>query len=255
MRKILLSLKKVSLITICCIIFISMISVKQAKSYYGGYGLGYYGSSALYGGYGGYSSLYSLYGGLYGGSSLFGGLYGGYGLYGGLYGGLSGIYGSLYAGGGLSSLMSPFGLQNMYYSVNTGTGLNYQVPFLQIAPFLGVAGLYNNLFPNLFNSGTARVAQQVIAGLYDALTADPILGPIFLADPVILDILASDAVLATVVAADPVWLAAHGWLVVSPTIVPSQPLLLSTIATSCIQCHTNTSSGALLAGYPLPNLL
>jgi len=254
MKKKFLYLKKVWFITVVCFVFISVIGVKQTNSYYGGLGLGYYGSSSLYGGYGGFSSLYGLYGGLYGGAGLYGGLYSSLysSLYGGLYSSLyGGLYGSLYGGG----LTSPFGLQNMYYPVNTGTGLNYQVPFLQIAPLLGVAGLYNNLFPGLFSSGTARVAQQVIAGLYDALIADPVLGPILLTDPITLDILASDAVLATVVAADPIWLIAHGWLVLSPSIIPSQPLLLSTVATSCVQCHTNTSSGALIAGYPLPILL
>jgi len=56
-----------------------------------------------------------------------------------------------------SSMYSPFGLQNMYYSVDTGTGLNYQVPFMQIAPMLGVGGLYNSLFPSLFNPTTPAV--------------------------------------------------------------------------------------------------
>jgi hypothetical protein len=133
------------------------------SSLYGGYGSslygGYYGSSLYGGGYGLYGS--SLYGGLYGGygglygSSLLGGLYGGYGglygssLLGGLYGGYGGLLGGLY--GGYSSFSSPFGAQNLYYPVETTGGLTYQVPFMQIAPLLGVASLYNNLFPNLFN--------------------------------------------------------------------------------------------------------
>ncbi|MGA1863474.1 MAG: hypothetical protein ACMUHX_00265 [bacterium] len=114
----------------------------------------YYG---LYGGYGGYSSLLGGYGGLLGGyGGLYGGLLGGYsslmGLYGGLlggYGGLLGGYGGYY--GGYSSMYSPFSYSNLYYPVQTTGGLTYQVPFLQIAPLLGIAGLYNQLFPNLFN--------------------------------------------------------------------------------------------------------
>ncbi len=86
-------------------------------------GLCFSGAEAYYGGYGGYG--------------LMGGLYGG--LMGGLYGGL----GSMYS--------SPFGAQNLYYPVETAGGLTYQVPFMQIAPMLGIAGLYNQLFPNLFN--------------------------------------------------------------------------------------------------------
>jgi hypothetical protein len=174
----------------------SSLSSGYGSSLYGGYGAGLYGSS-LYGGlygsslYGGmYGGLYgsSLYGGLYGGlygSSLYGGMYGGlYGssLYGGMYGGLYGssmyggmygglygssMYGGMYGGlygssmyGGMYGLGSPFGVSNMYYSVDTGTGVDYQVPFLQIAPMLGMAGLYNQLFPQLFSStsGTSSSA-------------------------------------------------------------------------------------------------
>ena len=246
MRRKFLNLYKVSLVALFSVLLISVIGVKKTQSYYGGLGLGSYG---LYGSYAGlYGGLYSgLYGGLYGGgtykglSSLLygGGLFGG--LYGGLYGGLGGLYGGFYGGG----LSSPFGLQNMYYSIDTGTGLSYQVPFFQIAPLLGVAGLYNNLFPNLFVSDYARAAQAVIAALYDALVADPFLGPVLLADPVTLDILASDAALAAVVAANPLWLSLHGWLVID------EPLLLSTVAVSCTQCHSNVSSGALLPSFPL----
>ena len=101
--------------------------------------------------YGGYGGLYGGYGGIYGGLGLYGGLMGGlYGGYGGLYGGYGGLYGS--------SLYSPFGLQNMYYTIDTGTGLNYQVPFMQIAPLLGVGGLYNSLFPSLFNPTSSFTA-------------------------------------------------------------------------------------------------
>ncbi len=95
-----------------------------------------------------------MYGGMYGGLygvAPYSSMYGMYGMYGGLYGmygGYGGLYGGLY---GASSLYSPFSLQNMYYPVETGTGLTYQIPFLQIAPMLGIAGMYNSLFPNLFN--------------------------------------------------------------------------------------------------------
>ena len=147
-----------------------------------------------------------------------------------------------------SSLNSPFGMQNMYYSIDTGTVLNYQVPFLQIAPYLGMAGLYSNLFPSLYGSSSiyGRAAQQVISALYNALVADSVLGPALLANPVILDILASDAALAAIGAANPLWLIFHTWQ------ATADPLLLSTIAVSCTQCHSNVNSGALLAGYPLP---
>jgi len=229
MRRMFLNLYKVSLVVVFSVILISVIGVKKTQSYYGGLGLGSYG---LYGGYGG------LYGGLYGGS--YGGLYGG--ISSSLYGG--GLYGGLY--GGFSSMYNPFGLQNMYYSINTGTGLSYQVPFMQIAPRLGGAGLYNNLFPNIFASDYARAAQQVIAALYDALAADPLLGPSLLANPVTLDILGSDAALSAVVSSIPLWVSLHSWLVID------EPLLLSTVAVSCIQCHSNVNSGALLPSFPLP---
>jgi len=58
-----------------------------------------------------------------------------------------GMVGSMAAFGGLSS---PFGISNIYYPLETAGGLTYQVPFMQIAPLLGVAGLYSQLFPNLF---------------------------------------------------------------------------------------------------------
>jgi len=164
-------------LVLCLVFSLGLVPKVDAYygSYYGGTYGGYYGSSLYGGGYGGYygSSLYgggyygsSLYGGGYGlyGSSLLGGLYGGYGglygssLLGGLYGGYGGLLGGLYGGGllgglygGYSSFASPFGAQNLYYPVETTGGLTYQVPFMQIAPLLGVASLYNNLFPNLFN--------------------------------------------------------------------------------------------------------
>jgi hypothetical protein len=106
------------------------------------FGLCFSGAEAYYGG---------LYGGSYGGlmGGLYGGLLGGYGgLMGGLYGGLMGGYGGY---GMYGSMYSPFSYNNLYYPVQTTGGLTYQVPFLQIAPLLGIAGLYNQLFPNLFN--------------------------------------------------------------------------------------------------------
>jgi hypothetical protein len=120
-----------------------------AEAYYGGlYGGSYGGLLGGYGGlYGGYGGLLGGYGGLMGG--LYGGLLGGYGgLMGGLYGGLMGGYGGY---GMYGSMYSPFSYNNLYYPVQTTGGLTYQVPFLQIAPLLGIAGLYNQLFPNLFN--------------------------------------------------------------------------------------------------------
>ncbi|MBN2374309.1 hypothetical protein JXL19_11040, partial [bacterium] len=75
---------------------------------------------------------------------LSGGIYGGYG---GLLGG--GLSGGLY--GGLGGYSSPFGIGNLFYPLETAGGLTYQVPYLQIAPLLGIAGLYSQLFPGLFN--------------------------------------------------------------------------------------------------------
>jgi len=117
-----------TLLFFALIITLFFCFVNPASAYYGGYGL--YGG--LYGGYGGLMGLYGGYGGLMG-------LYGGYG-------GLMGLYGGYYG-----SLYSPFSFYNLYYPVQTAGGLTYQVPFLQIAPLLGIAGLYNQLFPNLFN--------------------------------------------------------------------------------------------------------
>ena len=134
-------------------------SVGTANAYYGS---GLYG---MYGGlYGGYGGMYGMYGGLYGGlCGLYGGMYGGLGggIYGGLYGGLYGIYGGMF--GMMRGLYNPFSLQNMYYSIDTGSGLGYQVPFLQIAPLIGMAGLYNSLFPNLFNNAVSSPAAVVAA--------------------------------------------------------------------------------------------
>lgn len=47
-------------------------------------------------------------------------------------------------------LSNPFGINNLFYPLDTAGGLSYQVPFMQIAPMLGIAGLYNQLFPGLF---------------------------------------------------------------------------------------------------------
>ena len=100
-------------------------------------------------------------------------LYGG--LYGGLYGMYGGLYGSIYGMGGYN----PFGLQNMYYTIQTGTGLSYQVPFLQIAPMLGMAGLYDSLFPSLFSSASSPAAEQ--AGTWSGIwTSGLVSGPVTL---------------------------------------------------------------------------
>ncbi|MGA1840430.1 MAG: hypothetical protein ACMUIU_07370 [bacterium] len=114
-------------------------------------GLCFSGAEAYYGLMGGlYGGLMGGYGGLMGG--LYGGLMGGYGgLMGGLYGGMYGMMGMMGMMGMYGGMMSPFSFYNMYYPVETTGGLTYQVPFLQIAPLLGIAGLYNQLFPNLFN--------------------------------------------------------------------------------------------------------
>jgi len=150
---------KGKLFIIFLFIFFTLVfthSQKTAEAYYGGYGL--YGIGGLYG----LSSSYGI-GGLYGLGSLYG---------------MSGLYGL----GGLYGGYSPFGLQNMYYNIGTGTGLNYQVPFLQIAPLLGVAGLYNSLFPSLFNTAPSATVAPISAeqvgtwqGLWtSSFTAGPI---------------------------------------------------------------------------------
>ena len=121
---------------------------------YGGYPSSYgYGS---YGSYGGYPSTYGTYGS-YGYPSSYGtfGSYGypssyGYGTYGGFsgfgFGSINPYILSLYT----SAMANPFGIQNIYYTIDTGTDVNYQIPFIQIAPLLGITSLYNNLFPDLF---------------------------------------------------------------------------------------------------------
>jgi hypothetical protein len=101
---------------------------------------------------------------LYSGLSGLGGL-GALGAYSGLgglslYSGLGGLgsLGSLYGLGGLGAYSglggySPFSLSNLYYPVQTtAAGLSYQIPYLQLAPLLGVSGLYSQLFPYLFNT-------------------------------------------------------------------------------------------------------
>jgi hypothetical protein len=117
--------KRIYVLLITLLIVLSFCLANQVNAYYGGYG------GLLGGYYGGYGLMGGLYGGLLGGYGLMGGLYGMMGMYGGMY--------------------SPFSYYNLYYPVQTTGGLTYQVPFLQIAPLLGIAGLYNQLFPNLFN--------------------------------------------------------------------------------------------------------
>jgi len=125
-----------NILMICILVIALVLCFTNANAYYGGYGLmGMYGGlMGLYGGYG----LMGMYGGLMG-------MYGGYGMM-----GMMGMYGMM-GGYGMMGMYSPFSYYNMYYPVQTAGGLTYQVPFLQIAPLLGVAGLYNQLFPNLFN--------------------------------------------------------------------------------------------------------
>ena len=69
--------------------------------------------------------------------------YGMGGMMGGLYG--MGMMGGMYGMGG------PFSIYNMYYPVDTGTGLTYQLPFMMALPYIGMSSLYSQLFPNLFN--------------------------------------------------------------------------------------------------------
>ena len=96
-----------------------------------------------------------MMGGLYG---L--GMYGLYGMYG--LGMMGGLYGLGMYGLGLYGLGSPFSIYNMYYPIDTGTGLTYQLPFMMAMPYIGISSLYRQLFPNLFNpsstSGTAPAA-------------------------------------------------------------------------------------------------
>jgi hypothetical protein len=59
----------------------------------------------------------------------------------GMYGMLGGMYG-------------PFSIYNMYYPVDTGAGLTYQLPFMMALPYIGMSKLYGQLFPNLFGPQT-----------------------------------------------------------------------------------------------------
>ena len=128
--------KKLSLrfIIISVILLISISTAPKADAYYG---LGMMGG--LYGMYGGMMGMYGM--GLYG---MMGGMYG---MYGGMMGGLMGMYGGMMGG-----MYSPFSIANMYYPVETGNGLTYQLPFMMALPYIGISSLYNQLFPNLFNS-------------------------------------------------------------------------------------------------------
>jgi len=216
-----LSRGKVLIISFLCLLTFAL-SNGTAKAYYGGMMGGMYGGmyggmmGGMYGGmYGGmmggmYGGMYGggMYGGMMGGMGLYGGMYGSSmyggmmggmygGMMGGMYGGMmGGMYGGIMGGmmggmygGMMGGMMSPFGLQNMYQTVDTGTGLSYQVPFLQIAPMLGMAGLYNSLFPNLFNSTSSTVAAEQ-AGLWQGLWSNNVYsGPMTLnlvEDPVTL---------------------------------------------------------------------
>ena len=147
-----------SVIFFCLCLFTNLCTAQfinyPYSGYYGSYGgypstFGSYGypSSYGYGSYGSYGGYPTSYGtfGSYGFPTSYG-----YGLYGGLSGlGIGGINPymlSLYA----NARANPFGIQNIYYTIDTGTDVNYQIPFLQIAPLLGITSLYNNLFPDLF---------------------------------------------------------------------------------------------------------
>jgi len=121
---------KISVLTLGILLTSSLSTTnKVANAYYG---------SSLYG--------MGMMGGMYGG--LMGGMYGmgGLGMMGGMMGGL-GMYGGMMGG-----MYSPFSIANMYYPVETGTGLTYQLPFMMALPYIGMSGLYSQLFPNLFNS-------------------------------------------------------------------------------------------------------
>jgi len=94
--------------------------------------------------------MYGMYGGMMGGMygiGLYGMMGGMYGMYGGMMGGMYGMYGGMMGG-----MYSPFSIADMYYPVETGSGLTYQLPFMMALPYIGMAGLYSQLFPNLFNS-------------------------------------------------------------------------------------------------------
>jgi hypothetical protein len=143
---------KKNILIVCILVIALVLCFTNAKAYYGGYGglMGMYGMMGMYGGYGGLMGMYGGMMGMYGGMmGMYGGLMGMYGGMMGMYGGMMGMYGGMM--GMMGGMYSPFSYYNMYYPVQTTGGLTYQVPFMQIAPLLGVAGLYNQLFPNLFN--------------------------------------------------------------------------------------------------------
>jgi hypothetical protein len=104
---------RVIVISLGIILLSSLLTTKSSNAYYG---------AGLYGMYGG---LMGMMGGMYG---MMGGLYGMYGMY------------------------SPFSVANMYYPVETGSGLTYQLPFMMALPYIGMSGLYKQLFPSLFDS-------------------------------------------------------------------------------------------------------
>lgn len=89
-----------------------------------------------------YYGMGGMMGGMYGMGGMMGGMYG-MGMMGGMYG--MGMMGGMYGMGG------PFSIYNMYYPVDTGTGLTYQLPFMMALPYIGMSSLYSQLFPNLFN--------------------------------------------------------------------------------------------------------
>jgi hypothetical protein len=127
---------RIIVISLGIILLSSLLTTRASNAYYGG---GMYGMmGGLYGMYGMMGGLYGMYGGMMGG--MMGGLYGMYGgMMGGMYGGMMGMYG-------------PFSIANMYYPVETGSGLTYQLPFMMALPYIGMSGLYKQLFPSLFDS-------------------------------------------------------------------------------------------------------
>jgi len=117
---------RVIVISLGIILLSSLLTTKASNAYYG-------------------AGLYGMYGGLMG---MMGGLYGMYGMMGGLYG-MYGMMGGMY---GMMGMYSPFSIANMYYPVETGSGLTYQLPFMMALPYIGMSGLYKQLFPSLFDS-------------------------------------------------------------------------------------------------------
>jgi len=138
---------------IAIILVIGLSRAPKVDAYYGMGGMmgGLYGMGMMGGlyGMGMMGGLYGMgmMGGLYG-MGMMGGMYGMYGM--GMMGGMYGMYG-MGMMGGMYGMGGPFSIYNMYYPVDTGTGLTYQLPFMTALPYIGMSSLYSQLFPNLFN--------------------------------------------------------------------------------------------------------